>query len=123
MERSLQPDKLIRDKVPRIMLAKGQQPVTRFAGGDEYRAMLREKLAEESAEACAAGDEDLLEELADVLEVVHALAESVGSSPDELAQRREAKRAERGGFAAGIVWEDDGSPSSAPGVKHVVTTR
>ena len=46
--------------------------------------------------------DELLGELADVLEVLLALAEATGFTPTELESRRLAKRTERGGFDARV---------------------
>jgi predicted house-cleaning noncanonical NTP pyrophosphatase (MazG superfamily) len=94
--------KLVRDRIPDIIRARGQLPVIRTAGTGEYRALLREKLAEETSEFLASADDP--EELAEVLEVVRALACDLGVSPGALEQVRAAKAAERGGFAERLVW-------------------
>ena len=72
-------EKLVRDHIPAMITQRGDQPVTRILACDEYRHELRRKLHEEVAEFCATGE---VEELADVLEVVYALAmlEGVGAS-------------------------------------------
>jgi len=44
-----------------------------------------------------------LEELADVMEVLFGLADSLGYSEEDLLKVREKKRGERGGFKDGIV--------------------
>ena len=44
-----------------------------------------------------------LEELADVMEVLFGLADTLGYSEEELLKVREKKREERGGFKEGIV--------------------
>ena len=41
------------------------------------------------------------EELADILEVIHALIESDGSTIEEIERIREIKKEERGGFSKG----------------------
>ncbi|ELZ03592.1 nucleoside triphosphate pyrophosphohydrolase [Natrialba aegyptia] len=95
-------DKLVRDAIPAIIEDNGEVPVTRTVSGDEYESYLRDKLQEEVAEYLADRDAD---ELADILEVVHALGHVEGLSPQELAERRERKANSRGGFEDGIVLE------------------
>jgi predicted house-cleaning noncanonical NTP pyrophosphatase (MazG superfamily) len=101
----LTPDgKLVRDLIPDIIRAKGEEPITYRADAAEYRRRLREKLAEEVDEFLTADDKDAPEELADVLEVVYALAADLGISQTQLEKVREDKAATRGAFAERIVW-------------------
>ncbi|WP_430504084.1 nucleoside triphosphate pyrophosphohydrolase [Haloparvum sp. PAK95] len=95
-------DKLVRDGIPGIIEADGETPVVHTASGDEYERRLGEKLAEEVAEYRESGD---VEELADVLEVVHALREQHGVSGEELQEIRERKADDRGRFDDGVVLE------------------
>jgi len=72
---------------------------------DQYPAALLAKLLEEAQEAQSAPAEDLLPELADVLEVLRALVAAQGMGWDELLSLAARKRAERGGFAYRIFLE------------------
>ena len=96
--------KLIRDKVPEIIRANSDEPITRVADTAEYRELLRAKLVEEVDEVLAADDSDAPEELADVLEVVLAFAADLGLDAGQLEEIRKAKAEERGGFANRILW-------------------
>lgn len=96
--------KLVRDRIPQIIREDGAEPVTYVADTEEYRARLRDKLGEEVAEFLAADDANAPEELADVLEVVHALAADLGVGTEQLEKIRAGKASERGGFAHRIVW-------------------
>jgi Uncharacterized conserved protein len=89
-------EKLVRDKIPELY-AEGTYRVAR---PDEYAALLRDKLVEETGEYLAARDP---EELADVLEVVRALARTHGLDLADLERLRAEKAARRGGFAGGVV--------------------
>jgi predicted house-cleaning noncanonical NTP pyrophosphatase (MazG superfamily) len=94
--------KLVRDKIPEIIRANGEVPSTRVAQGAEYQSLLLAKLSEEVLEFIASdGDPD---ELADILEVVMALADGIGIGQLELERLRAKKAAERGGFSQRIVW-------------------
>lgn len=66
-------------------------------------ALLDRKLDEEVAELRASGFR-AVEEFADVVEVLHALAARSGISAADIESARMAKRDERGGFARGLVW-------------------
>ncbi|MOA42162.1 hypothetical protein D3C78_1641910 [compost metagenome] len=60
---------------------------------------LRTKLREESEEYFNANNnKDALEELADMLEIIRALAEGHGSNAEELEKIRVSKADKRGGF-------------------------
>ncbi|SDJ58823.1 Predicted house-cleaning noncanonical NTP pyrophosphatase, all-alpha NTP-PPase (MazG) superfamily [Halovenus aranensis] len=95
-------DKLVRDDIPEIIEENDETPQIHVADGEEYARRLRAKLDEEVAEY---HEDPSLGELADILEVVHALGEHHGVSAAELRRRREAKADERGRFADGIVLE------------------
>ncbi|MET0388144.1 MAG: nucleoside triphosphate pyrophosphohydrolase [Polyangiales bacterium] len=96
-------EKLIRDRLPELMRSWGLRVTTRQLDPAELIACLRAKLQEEAAEVQQAPSRAaLLEELADVTEVVQALCEVSGITPLELEACRLAKQRERGGFAAGV---------------------
>ena len=108
--------KLVRDKIPAIIRSKGSLPVTRIAGAEEYRQALFDKLTEEAAELRDADRCHAPEELADVLEVVYALAADHGVGRDDLEELRQAKHAERGGFVQRIIWDGNRElPEIEPG--------
>ncbi|MDI5937323.1 MULTISPECIES: nucleoside triphosphate pyrophosphohydrolase [unclassified Micromonospora] len=109
--------KLVRDKIPEIVRERGAEPVTRIAGADEYRGLLRDKLVEEVDEFLDSEDPH---ELADVLEVLLALASDLGVDRDQLEKLRMAKVSERGGFSRRIVWS--GNTPADGQVAHVGLT-
>jgi predicted house-cleaning noncanonical NTP pyrophosphatase (MazG superfamily) len=85
-------NKLVRDRIPEIIQAQGQHPVTRILDNASYQEALLAKLAEETREAQEAAAEDLRDELADIVEVIRALATAVGMSlgAASCARRRQA---------------------------------
>ena len=96
--------KLVRDRIPDIIGVDGGAFRIRIAGTEELLALLSEKLLEEVHEVIAATDERAaIEELADVLEVIHAYASCLGVGMPEIDKVRQAKRAVRGGFGEGVV--------------------
>ncbi len=97
--------KLVRNGIPRIIEADGGQPVTRVLDQTGYMAALWAKLMEETAEARAAPDKQLRSELADVLEVLQALAAAHGMDWDDVVADAIRKRSERGGFDKRIFLE------------------
>ena len=67
-------NKLVRDNIPNIIENNGEKAITRILSDKEYRVELYKKLLEESQEVINSQDtEDILEELADVLEELTTL--------------------------------------------------
>ncbi|MDG0792242.1 nucleoside triphosphate pyrophosphohydrolase [Cohnella ginsengisoli] len=92
-------NKLVRDRIPEVIESTGKACRTRILNEKEYHAELVVKLREESEEYFAANiAQDSLEELADMLEVIRALAIVHGASWEQLEATREEKVAARGGF-------------------------
>lgn len=91
-------DKLVRDRIPALMVAEGKSPYVVQLKGSKLKEALREKLIEEVGEYLDSGEP---EELADILEVVRAIADQHGMSAADLDVRREKKRSVRGGFDGG----------------------
>ncbi len=78
-------DKLVRDNIPDIIRRGGGECSTRTASGSELERYLRKKLQEEVSEYLSAeGMSERAQELADILEVVHALATLEGLFCNEL---------------------------------------
>ena len=94
--------KLVRDKIPQIIRSNGQEPVIYRASIEEYSNRLRDKLREEVEEFLASDNDP--EELADILEVLYALAGQAGTDQQQLEKLRVAKAKKRGGFADRIIW-------------------
>lgn len=91
-------NKLVRDKIPERLDAKGIPYEKRIADDQEYRSELIKKLLEEAQEFLEAGS---VEELADVCEVVAALRELPEFADLDAVQK--TKREERGGFSERII--------------------
>jgi predicted house-cleaning noncanonical NTP pyrophosphatase (MazG superfamily) len=96
-------EKLVRDRIPEIAAAKGQKIRVRRASPAEMPALLRAKLSEECREAMAAKPDELLNELADLVEVAQALAQVHGHDAAALEAAQRIKRQHRGGFTQRIV--------------------
>ena len=67
-------NKLVRDKIPEIIKNNGEIPKIRILNDEEYKEELELKLYEEYKEVIESNSTDRLEELADLLEVINALA-------------------------------------------------
>ena len=92
--------RLVRDNVPHLMRRRGEHPIVRTAEPYEYAGLLRAKLVEEVEEFL---DSDDPHELADVMEVLLALAQMLGCDGDDLERMRSEKAVQNGGFANRLV--------------------
>ncbi|WP_405097964.1 phosphoribosyl-ATP pyrophosphohydrolase [Oceanobacillus sp. FSL H7-0719] len=91
--------KLIRDRIPEVLEQSDRTFSVETLNHDRYILELKKKLDEELAEyQAAATNEEALEELADILEVIHCLSGVHQASFEELEQIRAKKEAERGSF-------------------------
>lgn len=93
--------KLVRDKIPQIIIDDGKKPIVEILSDEDYLTELDKKLNEEVAEYQA---DKSIEEMADVLEVLFAICEARGYSVEELMRMRERKKNARGGFGDKIFW-------------------
>ncbi len=92
--------KLIRDKIPEIIKSKGKVPITHIANNGEYQQKLKEKLQEEVNEYL---EDNNKEELADILEIIHAICDFENTNFNELELLRKDKFKKRGGFKDKII--------------------
>ncbi|HJX67829.1 MAG TPA: nucleoside triphosphate pyrophosphohydrolase [Candidatus Limnocylindrales bacterium] len=99
-------NKLVRDSVPGMLRGNGHQVDTRTIQGDELLAALRAKIDEEVAEYDAATDDErAAAELADLIEVIVALAKRRGYDEAKLNELRAQKASQRGTFDRGLFLE------------------
>lgn len=92
-------NKLVRDRIPEIIENTGKKSLTKILNDEEFIKELKRKSFEELQEYVEAeNSEDAIEELADVLEIIHALAAYYGSSIEEVEKVRIQKAENRGGF-------------------------
>ncbi len=95
--------KLVRDNIPSLIEKDGKTAKTRILSKEETLIALKTKLLEETNEYLSS--EESLEELADIEEVVFALALESGHSLEELEQIRLEKRNRNGAFTKRIFLE------------------
>ena len=100
-------NKLVRDRIPEIIERDGKRCITETLPEKDYIAALDKKIGEELAEYLS---EPCLEELADLTEVIYAVAVARGFTLEELEKVRQSKAEKRGGFEKRIflksVFED-----------------
>ena len=93
-------NKLVRDRIPAIIEATGAACETETLSDTDYLRLLDAKLDEELAEY---HQDQSIEELADLMEVIHACAKARGYTVAELEAVRAEKAAKRGGFDQKIL--------------------
>lgn len=93
--RKIKYHKLVRDLIPEIIASSDKTCTTAILSDADYLTMLDAKLNEELAEY---QESKSMEELADLLEVMRAVAKARGSSMEEVEQIRREKAIKRGGF-------------------------
>ena len=94
-------DKLVRDRIPEIIEASGKKYVIEKCNSPhEINQRLIEKLSEEGDEFLESNE---IEELADLLQIVHSLIENSNCQLEEIEKIRAKKESVRGGFRKGII--------------------
>ena len=92
-------DKLIRSKIPARMKDEGVVVNRNSLSEHDYLAELKKKIIEEACEVShASSKEDLTTELADVMEVIHAIAQVNQISLKEIEAAQAKKRKINGYF-------------------------
>jgi predicted house-cleaning noncanonical NTP pyrophosphatase (MazG superfamily) len=100
-------NKLVRDRIPEIIEMSGKDFTTRILEEDDYLIEINKKMHEELAEyEEATSNEDSVEELADLLELIYAAANTYGTTIEELEKIRIHKAKKRGGFDERIFLVD-----------------
>jgi predicted house-cleaning noncanonical NTP pyrophosphatase (MazG superfamily) len=92
-------NKLVRDKIPDIILSSGIQCKIAILSDSEYRQALKEKLLEEVREIHdAKSREELLLEIADLYEVLDNFLVANNIGQEEVLKKQKQRQEERGGF-------------------------
>lgn len=100
-------NKLIRDKILALHIGEGHDIKYAHLNGDDLKAKLQQKLHEEADEipVRAAVDDEIIEEIADVQQVLDDLKREYGVTDEQIAATQQAKFAKKGGFKDGIFIE------------------
>ncbi|GKV65194.1 MULTISPECIES: nucleoside triphosphate pyrophosphohydrolase [unclassified Sporosarcina] len=100
-------NKLVRDFIPDIIGRDGKTCVTRILDESAYIAEVNRKMYEELKEYEEANTaEEHVEELSDLLELIHAAARFHGVTVEELEHVRKEKAEKRGAFNERIFLEE-----------------
>lgn len=98
-------NKLVRDRIPEIIENDHKTCATRILNDDEYLACLKSKLLEECYEVMNAEGEDIKKEIADVLEVLEALENTLHIDQQEIISIKGKKAHNNGAFNKKIYLE------------------
>lgn len=96
-------NKLVRDKITDIIEADGRIAKYRILDDNEYRQELNKKLQEEVKEYL---EDNNVEELADIVEVIYGILNSMNVSIKEFEKIRINKQEKRGAFEKKIYLEE-----------------
>lgn len=98
-------NKLVRDNIPDIIKENGEMPVIRVLDDTSYKSELEKKLYEEYKEVIESKGIDRIEELADMIEVIKALASLENKTLDDVIKTADEKSQKRGAFDKKIFLE------------------
>lgn len=99
-------NKLVRDNIPQIIEEDNGKPITRILNDEDYKKELEKKLFEEYHEVLeTTTSTDRIEELADMLEIMQALAKLENKKLTDIIEVAKVKRLKRGGFDNKIFLE------------------
>ena len=99
-------NKLVRDNIPEIIRNNNEIPYTRILNMSEFKVELENKLKEECDEVINSSGDERIIELADLLEVMIALAGLENKSLNDIILQCDEKRRKRGGFSKKIFLEN-----------------
>ena len=88
-------NKLVRDKIPQIIEENGERAEIEILDNKRYLEELHKKLFEEANEFI---EDDSQEELADLMEVIYAIARLKGIDLEKVEKIRKQKAEKRGAF-------------------------
>lgn len=96
-------NKLVRDLIPSIIKSRGTEPITHIANDEEFWLALKKKVLEEFDEF---SKDESIEEYADLMEVLIAVAKFKGFSDEDIRNARELKNRERGAFDKRVILDE-----------------
>ena len=101
-------NKLIRDRIPEIIRQARRKCKIETMSYTDYHQALLNKLVEEAKEAAEAKPDNLVEELADVYEVIDAILANLEIDKGVVLTKQEQKRQDKGGFTKKLrlLWTD-----------------
>lgn len=104
-------DKLIRDNIPEIMTNAGKSFIVEEMDDKKYLLKLKEKLIEEAKEVNEASGDEIIGELADVMEIISAIENVYSINHNLVIEKQSAKAKSNGRFEKKLllkeVYEND----------------
>ena len=99
-------NKMIRDNIPEIIAASNKKANVRTLSNDEFFYELKKKLIEESTELLeTSSKEDVIEELADIYELIEFIKKEAGIDEAAVLKFKEEKNKKRGSFIKKLFLE------------------
>ena len=104
--------KLVRDGVPALIVKDGKIPICEFVDDYDVEPYIFNKIKEEVAELqyeCGMAEQDrekILEEFADIYEVLNKLAKVYNIEPEDIAEAQFKKHKKSGAFNSNIILTD-----------------
>lgn len=90
--------KLVRDKIVQSIIDAGNIPHWRILTEDDYILELKKKMGEEAKEILSAQGDDLMNELADVQEIIENLLNVLKVSKEQLLEVQKKRNKKTGSF-------------------------
>lgn len=98
--------KLVRDKIPEIMISEGFSPKIKILNSKDYKLELLKKLKEETEECIKSKDKkSMVEELSDIQEVLTAIYKEYKIDCSDITKTARLKRKKKGSFDKKIFIE------------------
>ena len=97
--------KLVRDHIPEIIEKDHKTCKIRKLNDEDYLQCLKDKLIEECHEVVNSNQNDIINEIADVLEVIEALEKTLHIDEEEVRHVKEKKALQNGAFKEKIFLE------------------
>lgn len=91
-------NKLIRDNIPEIIESSNKECEVVVLNDEEYILKLKEKMIEEAQEVNNANKDEIIGELADVLEIIEAIEKYYNIDHSTVEKKKESKAIKNGKF-------------------------
>lgn len=123
-QQSMEFNKLVRDKIPEKIQRNGEKAITAQLEKNILSRLLKRKLVEESLEVLdSEDDEELMVELADILEVLDGILGQHQIDIETVLAQKQKKREKAGGFEKGIFLKTTSSRATSSKGKIIVDNK